>query len=81
MALVVYCAFLIFFYKLSDTTKFLLISNSFDGFTSSTNQNYTNRVGMTVFLVGYFLLVIGVNQSFKIGSTDVIKLLIEDESL
>lgn len=74
--------FILSFYFIAVETKYSSISVNFDGDELSNYWDaYAMRIGMTVFISGYYLLGTGINQSFKVLTLDETKIIIEDNSL
>jgi len=71
MAVLVTGGFVVTFYFIATETKFSSILYNFDGSAIEDEWDASaSRIGMTVFMSGYFLLSIGINQSFKAFTTD-----------
>lgn len=67
ISFIVCLSFLGCFFAIVSQTNLSVISVSFDGNTpSNTWKYYAGRVGLTIFLIGYFFLSAGISQSFKV---------------
>jgi hypothetical protein len=58
--------FLVLFFVIAALTKYKAIAVDYDNKLSNDWNSYAGRVGLSILLVGYFLLSIGISQSFKV---------------
>lgn len=71
MGFVASVLFLLIFFFLTSSTNYEAISVNFNNDNSISTWNaYTGRVGLSMFFVGYYLLNVGIDQSFKVLSME-----------
>lgn len=74
--------FVLMFFYIASTTYYQSIILNFDNNPVSDEWSaYAGRVGFNTFLAGYFLLSMGINQSFKVTSPEETKIILEDDML
>lgn len=77
-ALFISCSFYALLFGIASNTYFSSISTTFNA-DVPTDEEYYGRVGLTIFMAGFYFLNSAINQSFKVWTVADTKLLLDDQ--